>query len=500
MTHQEYERRLRAVSIEQGEIADIAFLEGNPTPVDGDGCALLPLPPRCRVTYKLYPSEQSDITCVLVLPLTGWNKRFLGTGNGGQAGVIVEGSLDAGVSHGFATANTDMGSSLDSRKMYRCPERWLDFAHRATHLMTAVGKQLTEAFYGEKIGRAYFLGGSTGGNQALQEAQKYPEDYDGIVAVCPARNRYYLQQSFPWIVSVTCSDPSAAFTKEQIAALKRRIVEKYAVLSGSAEGDNFLSYPGKVNFSPEDVEALCEGLGLNEAQKKVLKDLHRAPADPERACPLFFTPPLGSEPSSLIIPYLKDGFIKLLGFFQRWGYGEDAIEVSYEEHKAVFGPYQREFDASDPDLSAFQARGGKLIMITGSEDSLIPYTDGLAYYQSVLEEMGGEETVTNFFRYFHVPGLGHCQGGSGLQEIGAKGGIAAISYDAEHDAVCAVMTWAEKGIAPEVLYASAFEEGDMKGTVDYERPVYPYPYETKYAGGDRKDKNHFTKVRGSGRY
>lgn len=500
MTHQEYERRLRAVFIEQGEIADIAFLEGNPTPVDGDGCALLPLPPRCRVTYKLYPSEQSDITCVLVLPLTGWNKRFLGTGNGGQAGSIVWGSLDAGVSHGFATANTDMGSSLDSRKMYRCPERWLDFAHRATHLMTAVGKQLTEAFYGEKIGRAYFLGGSTGGNQALQEAQKYPEDYDGIVAVCPARNRYYLQQSFPWIVSVTCSDPSAVFTKEQIAALKRRIVEKYAVLSGSAEGDNFLSYPGKVKFTPADVEALCEGLGLNEAQKKVLKDLHSAPVDPERACPLFFTPPLGSEPSSLIIPYLKDGFIKLLGFFQRWGYGEDAIEVSYEEHKAVFGPYQREFDASDPDLSAFQARGGKLIMITGSEDSLIPYTDGLAYYQSVLEEMGGEETATNFFRYFHVPGLGHCQGGSGLQEIGAKGGIAAISYDAEHDAVCAVMTWAEKGIAPEVLYASAFEEGDMKGTVDYERPVYPYPYETKYTGGDRKDKNHFTKVRGNGRY
>ena len=167
-----YEKRLRALTIENGAIAEIEFLKAEPSPKADGGEPLYPLPERCEVTYRLYPTEQSEITCVIVLPLTGWNKKFLGTGNGGQAGVIVRQSLNAGVSRGFATANTDMGSSTDSKKMYRCPERWTDFAHRATHLMTVVGKRICEAFYGEAPQRAYFTGGSTGGQQALKEAQR----------------------------------------------------------------------------------------------------------------------------------------------------------------------------------------------------------------------------------------------------------------------------------------------------------------------------------------
>lgn len=500
--HLQYEKRLRALTIEKGAIAEIEFLKAEPSPKADGGEPLYPLPERCEVTYRLYPTEQSEITCVIVLPLTGWNKKFLGTGNGGQAGVIVRQSLNAGVSRGFATANTDMGSSTDSKKMYRCPERWTDFAHRATHLMTVVGKRICEAFYGEAPQRAYFTGGSTGGQQALKEAQRYPEDYDGIVAYCPARNRYYLQQSFPWFIKVTCFDPEAVFTREQIGAVRSRIAERFAAASGGAEGDGFLSYPGKMTYAPEDADALFAGLGLNAAQLDVLKQLHRPPLDPQTKKPLFYAPPLGCEPSALTIPYLKEGYQALLGFFQRWGFGEDCdyLGITSEQFSEVFGPYQGEFDASEPDLSAFRAHGGKLLLVTGSEDSLIPYTDGKAYYESVLEKMGGEERVADFFRYFHVPGLGHCSGGNGLMELGNMVGLKSIPLTPERDALEAVMAWREEDRAPEVLYPSAFKDGDMKGEVDYVRPVYPYPYETQYTGGDRKDPKNFRKVRGNGVY
>ena len=139
--YSQHEKRLRELEIEKGEITDTKFLEAEPFPATDGGELLYPLPERCEVTYRLYPTEQSEITCVIVLPLTGWNKKFLGTGNGGQAGVIVRQSLNAGVSRGFATANTDMGSSTDSKKMYRCPERWTDFAHRARH---STGKRRKE--------------------------------------------------------------------------------------------------------------------------------------------------------------------------------------------------------------------------------------------------------------------------------------------------------------------------------------------------------------------
>lgn len=498
----EYRRKLYDLKIEKGEITEVKFLEAVAAPIDNDGSALFPLPERYQVTYKLYPTEESDITCVITLPLVGWNKKFLGTGNGGQAGTIVYPAIDAGVSHGYATANTDMGSSIDSAKMYLAYERWIDFGERATHLMTVVGKQIVEAFYGQPPQRSFFLGGSTGGQQALKEAQMYPEDYDGIVAFCPARNRFALQQSFCWFLKCACSEKESVFTQEQIKAVHARLIERYAVVSGGAEGDNFLSYPGKIDFSVDEIDKIFEGIGLNTAQLRVLKMLHCPPEDTATNQFIFFPTPLGCEDAALILPYIKDGFLQILGFFQRWAFGEncDYLNIDTKEYSRILGPYRQDFDACEPDLHKFKQRGGKLLLITGSNDSLIPYTDGQSYYKDVINAMGGLEKTVDFFRYFHVPGLGHCSGGPGLQEVGSKGGIAAIPYDREHDAVQAVAAWVEQGIAPEVLIASAFVDGDMKKEVDYERSIYPYPYETEYTGGDRKDKNSFRKKLGNGVY
>lgn len=519
MNIETYKERLNALKIENGKITDIKFLEEKRNPLSVDGMVMNDVPACCEVYVTLKPTAKSDIKVVVGLPLENWNGRFLGTGNGGGAGSLVMQDVNAGVARYFATANTDMGTAPWDACI-NCPERWEDFGHRATHLMTVVGKQITEVFYGKKIKYSYFKGGSTGGCQALAEAQRYPEDYDGIVAVCPAYNRVNLHQEFVWIMQAVCSDIKSIFTPEQIAALNNRIIERFAIASGSAEGDGFLSYPGKIDFKPDDMDELVKGLGLNVEQVAALKKLHTFAKIPGTDKEIYAPLPLGCESSALMIPYVKDGFMSLLGFLQRWVFGNDFDAMTFDfdkDYLKMVELLRDKLDATNPDLTPFKKHGGKLIMITGTADSLIPYTDGQNYYRSVVEKMDGLENVTDFFRYFHVPGLAHCSGGPGLQEVGNMLGLPCIPCDKQHDVVEAVIAWVEKCEIPEMLLPVALKNSATTNTVafdkgiptpvisggreiDYERPVYPYPYETEYIGGDRKDKNNFRKKLGNGVY
>lgn len=512
-----YQDRLNALKIENGEITEIKFLEEVKSPLSSDGMLMNDIPERCEVYATLRPTKNSDIKIVVGFPLENWNGRFLGTGNGGAAGSLVMQEVNAGVARFFATANTDMGTTPDE-KMCNNSDRWVDFGHRATHLMTVVGKQITEAFYDRKIERSYFIGGSTGGGQGLHEAQRYPDDYDGIVSICPANNRVNTHQAFVWELQATCSDEKAAFTNEQIAAVRNRVLERYAEKSGSAPGDQFLSYPGKINFEPDDVYSLFDGLGLTDTQLNVLKQLHNFPNVPGTDKHILPPLPLGCESSALILSSLKVAFEKLLVFLHRWCFGCDFKWQDFdfnEGYLQMVEALRNDFDATNPDLSVYKKCGHKLILITGSVDSLINYADVKNYYASVVDKMGGIDNVTDFFRYFHVPGLAHCAGGPGLQEIGNTMGLPCIPCDREHDALEAVIAWVEQGVAPDVLLPVALKDSvtensvSLDGTIrsvtggkeiDYERPVYPYPYETEYIGGDRKNKDSFRKKLGNGVY
>lgn len=514
-----YLDRLHSVEIENGEITEIKFLEETKNPLSVDGMVMNDIPARCEVYATLKPTDKSDIKIVVGLPLKNWNGRFLGTGNGGGAGSLVMQDVNAGVARYFATANTDMGTAPWDACI-NCPERWEDFGHRATHLMTVVGKQITEAFYSKKIKYSYFKGGSTGGCQALAEAQRYPDDYNGIIAICPAYNRVNLHQEFVWLMQVVCADPKSVFTPDQIAALNNRITERFAFASGSAEGDGFLSYPGKIGFTPDNVDKLIDGLGLNEQQIKVLKGLHSFAKIPGTDKEIYTHTPLGCESAALMLPYVKDGFIAMLGFLQRWVFGNDFDCDKFDfdkDYLKMVMLLRDKLDATNPDLTPLKARGGKLIMISGTADSLIPYTDVKNYYESVIDKMGGLDNVTDFFRYFHIPGLSHCSGGPGLQEIGSMLGLPCIPCDKEHDVLEALIAWVENNNAPDMLLPVALKGSAVTNTVDfsgniptpvinggreidYERPVYPYPYETEYVGGDRKDKSSFRKKLGNGNY
>lgn len=496
-----YRSRLEQYNIENGEITKIEFFDAVAEP-EHEGIKFLPLPERCEVSFTLHPTAESDIKTVLALPLSDWNGRFLGTGNGGSAGSIVRSSLDGGVARGFATANTDMGSEPDSNELCKKPERWKDFGYRATHLMTIVSKQIINAFYGEEPKYSYFLGSSSGGQQGVMESQRYPEDYNGIVAFSPAYNRVNVHNSFLWYMQVM-SDPECAFTKEQIKAVIDRIIDSYAEASGSAKGDRFLSYPGKIAFQSEDSEKLLKGLGLSKKQISAFKRIHTMPISPLTNKQIFSPEPIGCEEIILSIPYIQAWFDKILNFPTRWVYGENYDNLKYDFQKdyiELHDALSADCDATDYDLSAYKAHGGRFILITGSSDSLIPYTDGKNYYENVLKAMGGIDNVTDFFRYFHVPGLGHGFGGNGLQEIGNLLAMASMNYEREYDALSAMIAWVEEGIAPEVLYPAAFVDGDMKKEVDFVRPVYPYPYETEYVGGDRKKKESFRRKLGNGVY
>lgn len=514
-----YLNRLNKLEIEKGEITEIKFLEATKSPLSFEGMAMNDIPARCEVYATLKPTKNSDIKIVVGLPLENWNNRFLGTGNGGGAGSLVMQDVNAGVARYFATANTDMGTAPWD-KCVNCPDRWEDFGHRATHLMTVVGKQITQAFYGKKIKYSYFKGGSTGGQQALREAQRYPEDYDGIVAFCPAYNRVNLHQAFIWDWQVMCSDPASRFTPEQILAVKNRVIELFAEKSGSAKGDEFLSYPGKIDFKPDDVFTVFDGLGLSEKQLETLKNIYSFPKNPQTGKDIYVPQPLGCEAQVLGLSYIENGFIEMLGFLQRWVFGNDYDYKKYDFNKQYFEMVEKlrdKCDATNPDLTPLKEKGGKLILITGTADCLIPYTDGKAYYQSAVQTNGGLEKTTEFFRYFHIPGFGHCSGGPGLQEVGNLLGLPCIPCDKEHDTLEALIAWVERGEAPETLLPVALKNSTAATAVgfdknvstpminggreiDYERPVYPYPYETEYIGGDRKDKNSFRKKLGDGKY
>lgn len=502
-TQKKYTDRLKSLAMEKGEITEIKFAEEIKSPLSSEGIVMLDVPERCEVYITLRPTEQSDIKVVVSLPLENWNGRFLGTCNGGAAGVLVMQEVNAGVARGFAAANTDMGSSINPEDMYLKTERWKDFGYRATHLMTVVAKEIVKAFYGREASRSYFVGCSTGGQQALQEAQKYPEDYDGIAVSSPAYNRVNLHQAFVWDLLAVCGDPRGLFMPDTVQKVVSRVLDKFVDKCGGAAGDNFLSYPGKANFTPDDVDEVFGDLGLSEAQKSVLKKVYSFPKIAGTDEYIYVPQPLGCEGSILMLPYIKDGFNALLGFLQKWVFGKDFDYTKFDfdkDYQKMVELLRSDLDATDPDLSEFKRKGNKMILITGSTDCLIPYTDGKNYYERAVKAMGGLDNVTDFFRYFHIPGLGHGSGGKGLHEIGNLLGIKKVPIDTKHDLLEALMAWVEKGEAPDELLPVGFKNDDMKAEVDMERPVYPYPYETEYIGGDRKKKESFRRKKSDGVY
>lgn len=416
------------------------------------------------------------------LPTTGWNGKFQGVGNGALAGFVNTIGMAAALRRGYATASTDtghVGSPLDGAWALGRPDLVADFGHRGIHVTAVAAKAVVEAFYGTPPARSYFVGCSTGGKQGLTEAQRYPADYDGIVAGAPANFFTHLVVASNWVGQALHVDPASAIPPAKLPMIEAAMLDRCDARDGLRDG--LIDDPRRCRVDPARLR--CRGGDgpdcLTVAQVKALRKLYAGPRTSRgrRIYPGFVPggevgigsdagpagdPNIGGWEAWLLNP---TGLHRLIQeTFFRYVVFEDP---SWDWRTLDFDRDVRTMDAKvadvvnavDPDLAAFDARGGKLLVWHGWSDPAIAALNSIAYYERVVavtKRRPGTRDATDFVRLFMAPGMQHCAGGPGPNVF---------------DAVGALERWVEAGEAPDRIVA----EHRTAGVVDRTRPLCPYP-------------------------
>lgn len=363
------------------------------------------IPPFVRVELVSRPAASSYIRHEVWLPLD-WNGIFLGMGNGGLAGNLRYERLAFGERNGCATAHTDMGTSDGRARGAQNPEVHKDFGWRATILMTEVGKKVTEAFYGKSIEHSYFIGRSTGGQQALTLAKRCPKAYEAIVAGVPGFDRTHLHTYFLWSYnSMHRADGTCLFTKEEIRTITEKAIT-YCQEKGVAEkGKQFISLP------PTDRDFLAGFVNsldfLTREQKTALLAVYTGPVDSKTGRQIHWGMPMGSENT-------PTGMLAMLGgespYFYPfvWVFGNDYKGTAFDfsaDMEATDQYLAENLNATDPDLTEFFAGGGKLLMYSGSADACVPFPGAVAHFKKICAAC--PDAVKDQLRYFILPGMDH---------------------------------------------------------------------------------------------
>jgi feruloyl esterase len=437
------------------------------------------LPEYCRVTLTVKPVPDSEIKIEIWLPPAAqWNGKFLGTGNGGYSGAIGYQDMRAALQQGYATAGSNTGHDGGDLKFGAGhPEKIRDWVYRAVHVMTETAKQVIRAYYDRPAAHAYFQGCSTGGHQALMEAQRFPTDYDGIVAGDPGNNRIRLNIGFLWSWLAAKDLPAS-----KLPLINRAATEACDALDGVKDG--IISDPRRCRFDPAAL--LCHDGDspscLTEPEIAAVRKIYEGARNPRTGRPIFAGWVRGSES----LPGRGGGWSAYFvgqpeparsDFWRYWVFDKpdwDPRTFDFDRDVATADSKIGFIDADSPDLSAFQKGKGKLLMYHGWADPVVPPEDGIRYYEKVGRVMGGTEKVDSFFRLFMVPGMGHCGGGPGPDKF---------------DALGALDRWVTEGTAPPRIIASHSTDGK----VDRTRPLCPYPQVAKWNGsGSTDDAANFT--------
>lgn len=444
------------------------------------GAPIPDLPAFCRVAATLKPTADSDIRIELWMPESGWNSRFEGTGNGGFAGGISWNSLAGEVRRGFAVANTDMGTrpptGSDASAFVGHPEKWADWGYRSTHEMTVVSKTIVKAYYKAAPRHSYFSGCSTGGEQALMEAQRFPDDYDGILGGAAANNRTGVHTSILWNYVVTQRTLADYLPDAKLSLLASAVLAACDTTDGLKDG--LIGDPRQCHFDP--VTLACKGAAsdacLTATQVETARRIYAGPANPRTRKQIYPGVPAGSEldwkrfgpaPGKAAPPPYEAIF--------KWGLGADwnwrtfDFDRDYTTLVARLGPA---VNALSPDLNAFQSRGHKLIVYHGWADWLVTPGEAINYREAVLarqrrgdgsgDKANAQRETDRFYRLFMVPGMAHCGGGPGLSECRGMD---------------ALVKWVEDGVAPDSIVAKG-----KPGGIEIQRPVCPFPRVARYRG------------------
>jgi Tannase and feruloyl esterase len=445
--------------------------------------------PFCRVQGTLKPSSDSDIKFEVWLPpTTAWNGKYQGVGNGGFAGSLIYSAMVRGLDAGYAVSATDTGhagGSLDSLWALGHPEKIADFGWRAIHDTATASKAIVEAYYQKSPAHSYFSGCSDGGREALMEAQRFPKDYDGIVAGAPANAWTKLLTAAIWNEQALNAQPESWLSPDKLAT-----ITKAAVAACHGE-KGVIANPAKCDFDPASLT--CKGDATNECltapELTTLRKIYSGAQD-SSGKPIFpgFAPGgeagptawslwiTGSEPKrsagSLIYAFGTGFYGNMVYDKPGWDFKTLDLAKGLADATAKTG---ESLNATETDLSAFKAAGGKLIEYHGWNDAAIPPASSIAYYESVGAKMGGLEGVRAFYRLFMAPGMEHCGGGPGPHAIGGVFGAPSPSRDPTHDVVSALAHWVEDGAAPNEIVAAQYRDGDPAKGVGEQRTWTAYP-------------------------
>lgn len=443
-------------------------------------------PAHCFVKGLLKP----EIAFEVRLPAK-WNGRFYMIGNGGHAGEALDDArrvaqLNEALQVGFAAAQTNTGH--DSRKepggtfVLSNPQKAIDYAYRAVHLTAATAKSIINEYYGKAVSYAYWNSCSNGGRQGLIEAQRFPEDFDGVVANAPWLDQTGFTIGAMWNQNALSDAPVNA---PKMALVAEKVMAKCDAIDGVKDG--LIDDPRKCNFDPaRDVPACNAGTDaddcLTAAQASAIAKVYGGPVSngkpffpgfmpgSEAVMPNLFGGGSGSGWMNLIIS-AKAGMTPA-----DFGLAENTMRYlvqkpakpdwdyktfNYDRDIQMLDDWSKQADAKNPDLSSFRKRGGKLLMTYGWADAILQPMMGVNYYEQALAKNGPE--TPSFFRLFMIPGMSHCSGGIGPDQ---------------HDPMTAIIDWVEKGKAPDSMTASQVTSGKVIRT----RPLCAYPKVARYSG------------------
>lgn len=466
---------LKSMSIANMTITAAEDVPGGPVST-GRGGQTTMVPAHCRVAAVLHPSSDSHIEMELWLPSENWNGKFLAVGNGGWAGNIETGAMATGLARGYATASNDTGHKGGSASfVVDHPEKLIDFGYRSMHEMAMKSKAVIQAFYSREPQLSYYQGCSTGGRQGLMEAQRYPTDFDAIIAGAPVNNVLHLNiQSVARQVEML-REPARILPQQKVTLLANAIVAACDAKDGVKDG--IISNPLACRFDPKDLQCK-EGDGpacLTAAQVETAKrawqpvltksgDLvypgsapgfeagYRMPAPGQPTNPLFTDTPrfVGHQDAN-------------------W----DVMSFDLDADLALAMKNASFIESTDPDLAKFKARGGKLLLYHGWADPGPSPQNTIDYFSAVGTRLGGSQD--DWMRLFLMPGMGHCGGGVGPDRA---------------DFLSAMEGWREKGEAPARIVAA--RTANQQGRTAMTRPLCPWPQVAKYTGtGSTDDEKNF---------
>ena len=467
MTRQELCSILQNTPLPDSEVTAVSFAEGGTVPVEDFGTTVTDLPAFYRVQTLSHPGPRSHIRSEIWLPVQ-WNGRLVGTGNGGIGGRLNTASMADFLRAGYACAHTDLGTSAGLLCGYQNTDVREDYGWRATHWMTLCAKALVRACYGRAPAYAYFSGCSTGGLQGYREAQRYPEDYDGIYAGVPSIINTVYHTGYLWDhVHLRTADGRRLFDTAAFDRLSALAAAYFQARGDGETGDGFVTCPYHGADTVDGFMLYLQKAApeLTAEQRAALRAVYTGPADPVTGRQIACGMPIGSERSMAgfdgpdcpgLYPFL-------------WAFGPDFDPYRFD-FSTDFAAFHREMgdyiNAVDPDLSAFRAHGGKLLAFSGTADPVVPYPETDIYYERAAAAAGGAAACREFFRYFLLPGRAH-GGGVGADRISAPGQNGMTAFDA-------LVRWREEGAAPETLDAVSSADPSVPGKKPFTRTIYPY--------------------------